>query len=180
MTDNKLDLSEDHHKLLFGVRRSIRYHSRRRSFFDHLSKTAAVLSAISGSATIIAILSPHPKVAMSFAGAVAVISAINLVVSPAQAARSHHDFLKSFIGLEKDLVATSPEAMTQHQYNYLNSARLDIEAQEPPVLQVLDTICHNELIRALGYDKTELVKVSCWQRWASNFFDLNDHNLCTK
>jgi len=175
------DLSKEHHAILFGVRRSIRYHSRRRSYYDHISKSAAVLSAIGGSATIIALLSTLPQqVAITFAASVACLSAVNLVVSPAQAARAHHDFVKAFIALEKDLVAIDPARMTLEQYNAHNSARLDIEAQEPPVLSVLNTICHNELVRAMGYGKDQLVKISCWQRWSSNFLDLGEHNLCTK
>ena len=57
----------------------------------------------------------------------------------------------------------------------MTDRRLDIERQEPPVLRVLDTLCYNELVRAMGYG--EQVRVGFWQRLFANFFDLADHRL---
>ena len=44
------------HNLLRGVRRSIRYHNRRRRFFDGFDKFAKILSVIGGSAAIAAVV----------------------------------------------------------------------------------------------------------------------------
>lgn len=183
MTEKEHDpgLAHKHHDLLFGVRRSVRYHYRRRAFHDRLSKTAAVLSAISGSATIITLFSALPKAwPVGFAAAVAVFSAINLVLSPAQAARAHHDLIKSFLGLEKDILAVDPKVMTAEDYNRLNARRLDIEAEEPPPLKVLNCICHNELTRAMGYDSSQQVEIKWYHRWTAPFFDFCDHRIGPK
>ena len=40
------------HALLFGIRRSMRYHSHRRQFFDGINNLVTALSLIFGSATI--------------------------------------------------------------------------------------------------------------------------------
>jgi hypothetical protein len=42
--------------------------------------------------------------------------------------------------------------------------RLEIEADEPPILKVLDSVCHNELLRAMGYDKSEFYRIGVVQR----------------
>lgn len=175
------DLSHKHHNLLFGVRRSVRYHYRRRAFFDRLSKTATALSAIAGSATVITLMSTLPtRWPICFAAFVAILSAINLVFAPAQAARSHHDLVKLFMGLEKDVLAIAPETMTAEEYYWLNARRLDIEAEEPPPLKVLDCMCHNELVRAMGYDRSHEVDIKWYQRLVSSLFDLCDHQIGPK
>ena len=39
--------------LLFGVRRSVRYHMRRQRFFDRLDQVAALASLVAGSSTVV-------------------------------------------------------------------------------------------------------------------------------
>ncbi len=42
--------------LLFGVRRSVRYHMRRQRFFDRLDRAAGLASLMAGSSTVVALL----------------------------------------------------------------------------------------------------------------------------
>lgn len=160
--------------LLFGVRRSIRYHYRRCAFFENQHKLYTALSALGGSAVIVAVLAnAGPGMSAAFAAVVAIASAINLVFDISRNARRHHDFTKQFIALEKVIVGC--RTWTSETYAQLLSARLDIEAEEPPPLRILNMICHNELVRALGFGDCNQVEIKWYQRAAAQFLDINDH-----
>ena len=156
--------------LLFGVRRSIRYHNHRRRFFDSLDKFTKILSAVAGSATIAAALGQSSFWTISLAAFVAIFSAINLVIGAGQAARLHSDLAKRFAALERDMVLSN--AATKDQLSKFVAERLMIEAEEPPIMRVLDSQCYNELCKALGYDDCHSVKVDPVQALFSQIVDL--------
>jgi hypothetical protein len=165
------------HNLLFGVRRSIRYHTRRRMFFDSLYKWSQVLALISGSATVAVVMSKYGDGALPvwLAAAVAVFSAVNMVFGFAGSARLHSDLVQKFSELEKRIILdTNPSV---DSINAATVERLDIEAVEPPIHRTLDMICHNELCRALGYGEEAMVKITFLQRLCAPFFDVMDHNI---
>ena len=168
-------IQSDYYKLLFGVRRSIRYHHRRRLFFDRLHQISTFLSAATGTATVASLLANASSLALLFGISVAVFSVIDLVVGAPQAARLHHDLARKFIALEKAMTAcTNP---SQEDMIRFTNERLDIESEEPPVLKVLDAICHNELIRALGHDPKYYAKITWYQRLFAHFFDIREHKI---
>jgi hypothetical protein len=179
MTDNeknRVPEEQQIHDLLFGVRRSIRYHHRRRMYFDRVNKLSSIITALSGSAVIITMLAQCANIApIIFAALAAVFSLVDLVLGTAQHARLHNDLARRFITLEKAVIAENN--MTSERLAELTAARLDIEAEEPPPLIVLDTICHNELIRAMGFDETCQVKIKWYQRLFANVIDLCEQNL---
>lgn len=159
---------------LFSVRRSIRYHQRRRAFFDRLDKTSNMLSLIFGSAAIFGVLQEKYKlVAIVASGVVTVVSSINLVVGSAQRGRDHTDFMRRYIELEKVMLVKP----TEEDLLRVKAARLSIEAEEPPVMRVLDMICQRELMRATGYTKEELPKIGWFQSCIAQFFDFRESNI---
>lgn len=161
------------HDLLFSVRRSVRYHARRRMFFDRLNLTANALSVIFGSATMFALLTKAGALwAPSAAAIVTTVSAINLVVGSASMARLHADLGRRFVELEMRII--SRPSVSAEDVSQWTSNRLAIESDEPPVLRILDVLCHNELLRALGYDVKDMVRVRWWQRIAAQFFDVRE------
>ena len=165
----KRDVAELHN-LLFGVRRSIRYHNRRRRFFDGFDKFAKILSVIGGSAAVAAIVGSAHWAAVIFSTIVAVTSAISLVVGPAQGARLHAELAKRFARLEHDVVRSKrPDA---DRLNEFVADRLLIEAEEPPILRVLDTLCHNELCEAMGYDTCHFYTVGWFPALFAHILDL--------
>jgi len=168
-------IRSDFYKLLFGVRRSIRYHHRRRLFFDRLHQISTFLSAVTGTATVASLLANASSLALFFGICVAIFSVIDLVVGAAQAARVHHDLAKKFIELEKAMTAC--KSPSDEDVIHFRSERLDIESEEPPVLKVLDAICHNELIRALGHDPKYYAKIAWYQRLFAHFFDIREHKI---
>jgi len=174
MGNNVSSLTEEYQDkaycLLFGVRRSIRYHNRRRQFFDRISKVTDALTAIAGSGTIIAALSQNfTNFSVYLAATTAVFSAINLVFDTKGNSRLHHDLARQFISIEKDLV---DPALTPAIINKAESDRLEIEAGEPPILRVLDLICHNELLRAIGREDDGYFDIKFWRSMFAHLFDV--------
>lgn len=109
------------------------------------------------------------------AAAVAVIAALDLVVGTARKARLHDDLARRFIMIEKAMVLVEePDAALVRKYT---AERLEIEADEPPVYRVLDVLCRNELMRAMGYKPDQLSPVSRPQRLLAHFVDWQGHKL---
>lgn len=168
------ELEDRWHDMLFGVRRSIRYHQRRRAFFDRLDRLSNMLSLIFGSATIYGILKgDYQALALGASALVTVLASINLVVGSALRARAHSDFIRQYVDLEKRMLEP-PEEQTLKQ---VRESRLSIEAEEPPVLHVLNSICHNELMRAMGYKRKKLAKIGPIQRLFAQLFDFREHTI---
>lgn len=175
MTDrpNADAVQEDAHALLFGIRRSVRYHVRRRRFFDRLHTGTNALGVLFGSAAIAAILGQLPHVYGIVAAAlVTVASALDLVIGTAAMARVHEEFAKRFIALEREMALTSE--LTADAVRQFTARRLEIEMEEPPVLRTLDRLCHNELLRAMGYGPERLVRVPWYHRWLAQVVDFQD------
>ena len=160
-----------HHRLLFGVRRSVRYHNRRRMFFDGFGLFKSACTVILGSGTMVGILTSGGHAFTLLAAAlITVLSAIDLVVGTSKAARLHSDLARRFIELEKEFL---PEkATTRAELDRLEAARLTIEADEPPILRILDSVCHNELLRSMGYEDEVFLKIFWFQRLFANFIDI--------
>lgn len=54
---------------------------------------------------------------------------------------------------------------------------LQIELDEPPVLQVIAALCHNELCEAMAIGKKEWIHVGPLQECFANYFDLDPSSL---
>lgn len=166
------------HNLLFGVRRSIRYHARRRMFFDRYRQFTSAMGVIFGSATIFTLLNNMDPLYPAIAAAVVTIFfAIDLVVGTAAKARLHDDLCRRFIELERQMELVA--AKDTQSFAKFTAARLEIEADEPPVHRVLDLMCHNELLHAMGYERSRFIRIRFYQRWLAPFFDVQDHKITT-
>jgi hypothetical protein len=163
--------------LLFGVRRSIRYHNRRIRWYDNLRKFSTFMTALSGSATIVVVLNQELNHlwAIIFSSLVAIFSLADLVMNTTGQARLHNDLARSFFNLEKEIITA--DDTSEAAIKRWIAKRLDIEANEPPPLRVLDCVCHNELMRAMGLPETNQVKISCLQRLLSPICDFRDHKI---
>jgi hypothetical protein len=173
-----MDLSQrrDVHNLLFGIRRSIRYHSRRVQFFNRLNVTKSVTSLIFSSTSIITLLQQWNSFYPIFTAAiVALFSAVDLVLNTNKKVRLHEDLIRRFINLEKDIELA--DNLSEDQLRQFKSKRLDIEADEPPPLRVLDVLCHNELARSMGYGEDQFAKVAWYQRCLAQIVDINSTSI---
>lgn len=169
------DLERERYRLLFSVRRSVRYHTRRRRFFDRFHTCATALQVLLGSATLLLFLKDLSVSPLIPAALVTLLSTLDLVIGSTAAAREHHDLTRRFIALEKQLLAAGEYGETE--LRVFKGQRLDIEADEPPPLHVLNAICHNETLRALGHSREELVRIGPFQRGLAHFFDWRESSI---
>ena len=165
--------------LLFEVRVSVRYHSRRQGFFQTCHSLVMAVVVLFGSATIAAFASAlvegwplWAKLAPSVLASV--LGTFDLVIGFTEKAARHGDWMREFIRLERQLEAIRGEA-TDEDLAKITDERLGIESGEPTVLHVLNAICYNEMVRAMGYG--DKVKISTVQRLLAQFFDWREHQL---
>ena len=165
------DLDNRYHDLLFGVRRSVRYHMRRRRFFEQLDRLVSFLVVVWVTTIVycvtVAGAEEARRLAMVAFGLVVPVAAIYLIGgSPWMRVREHARLARRFVELEQKLNRTPSEATLR----YVTHMRLVIEAEEPPVMRVLDCICHNELCQAMGYD--ERAQIGFFQRLFAQIVDI--------
>ena len=178
--DSESNNGKGHYKLLFRVRRSIRYHSQRQKHYTSLHNVVLFFALCLSSVSIVAFATAVGKdwslwVKLSPAALVSILSAADLVFGYAQKAWLHADFVRKFTDLERRLL--TPEGKNPASITDVQDQVLEIEAAEPPVLQVLDTLCRNELMRAEGASKDQQITVGFFQRLFSDFTDLRAHTL---
>ncbi len=177
--EKRMSIVEKVHELLFAVRRSVRYHNRRVRFLDVAQKALTIISFAGGLGAFVLLmrmLDETGTLAAIFAAVSASASLLNLVARFAERARLHSDLARQFITLEKDIVAAQASAEAAAFVEFTRR-RLDIEANEPPILRVLDILCHNEQLRAMGYPWTEQVKVAWYQRLFAPVWDIGSHSI---
>ena len=176
------DLHERYHNLLFDVRRSVRYHDKREGFFLAVRNTTDFVVFILGSAAALiitqTIFSDWPIWGKAIVPlTAAVCTGITLVLQVGAKALAHNSLKRRFIALEQKLIACHRNP-TAERMDELQMERLSIETDEPPIKRVLDTICHNELIHAMGSDHRDpMLEVSVLQRLFSPFFDFRPKTL---
>jgi hypothetical protein len=156
-TEERLD------RLSYAVDKSLRYHQRRRGFFDATHSFVMFGVLICGSA---AFAGAWP----AFAGAVAaILGALDLVFQFSHKARDHQLLFQRFSNLNVDLRTLKSTDIIGLEN--AEKQRLKIEADEPPVYWALDADCDNEVCVAWGRDKTAgVVELTKLQRMLMNFF----------
>ena len=178
-----MDLQETFDDLMWDVRRSVRYHSRRREFFSFWHTLVSVSVVMVGSATIaafgVALGESLPLwIKLLPLGAVTLFCALDVVIGFADRAALHADLMRQFIRIEQRLERIRHDLGEEELVNLRNDV-LRIEADEPPVLRVLNTLCHNELARAMGADRKYQVQVAWHQRLLANYLDFQEYKLFT-
>ncbi len=166
--------TSEYDRLQFDVRRSVRYHDRRVSFFEMGHKVVLFIALIGGSASIAAFTAEFsldwPQwVKLLPAAIISVVAGLDLVTGFSSKARIHDQLKQRFIALESRMHREETDGVLDEW----TVERLAIEADEPPVLRVLDTLCHNELLRSMGYPKDKHIPVKPLQRVLSPFFDMD-------
>ena len=173
---------EQYDNLLFNLHRSVRYHSRRQGFFQTCHSLVMALALLGSSATMAtfgaelgagwplwAKLLPSVIVMM--------LVTIDLVIGFAEKAARYGDWMRRFIQLERQLEMIRGKA-TDDDVARIKDGMLAIEEGEPKVLRVLNAICYNETVMALGYkDKDQYKNISTVQRLLAQFFDWRGHQL---
>ena len=180
--DTTAEVKEKHWKLLFGVRRSIRYHMRRRRFYEGRNRLTNTLAGIFGSAAVVAFLSGvgggQRFLMAAFSSVVAIAAIIDLAASTTVMARLHSDLARRFMELERELERMKDP--TEDALLEARSSRLRIEVEEPPIYRILDILCHNELVIACGLCRSEIYEVPWWTRIRAHFMDFGHEKIQKK
>ncbi len=167
----------EQHKLLCGVRRSIRYHARRQAFYESLDRWTTFALLLLGSGAMALLLLEHPAWVLGANFVMAFLAGLRLVFGIGAKAGIHARFVSDFTRLEKRLRASA----SAEEVAAVTRERLELEASEPPVMRVLDVICHNELLTAEGYqDPEERVDLAWWQYHTANLCNCGEHRLQKK
>ncbi len=170
------------HDLLFDIRRSVRYHDRREGFFSRIRNAADLFAFVGMSAAVAEIAtgvgSGWPLL-LQLAGPLlaAVLVGVALVYQVSAKSTLHNRLKREFIALEQSMLrhgdSVPPEVLAD-----LTHRRLEIEADEPPILRVLDTICYNDVVWAMGLDpKNQMRPVTPIQRMLAAFIDVQRDRL---
>lgn len=175
----EFDVEGEYSDLLFGVERSILYHNKRRAFYENLRFTKNLLSLIFGAGAVGGMLA---KVWDGFtiiaAALVTILSLIDLLTNTASREVLHTDLANNFIELEQEMVAV--KGRTEEDVRRWKQKRLEIEKKEPPKRAILDSMCHNELCRSMGYGEEECVDIKPWQRAIAQFSNIGEHTITKK
>lgn len=148
---------------------------RREQSFSRLHFVAGFLTAVSGSATFATVLADLPA-GLWLAALTAIFGAIELVGQPFSRALTHRDLTQQFTRLEKDMQRPESE-ITEALLQQVQICRLDIEEKEPPPIQVINVMCHNEEVVAGGHGPEHLETIRWYQLVLASLFDLWPHSL---
>jgi len=162
-------LKDKQHDLLFGVRRSVLYHNRRYHFFEKTNNYIECLQYF-------LILVFFTKKELSLFCFIFYVMTDQTKNQMFRKTTLHSGLVKRFIALEKKIVKVG-DNIDDDTLNNFTTERLDIEANEPPILRGLDCICHNQLMRSMGYDKKDFVTIRWYQRLVSQFIDIQSHSI---
>ena len=172
------EVEEGRYQLLFAVRRSRRYHMHRQLFFGRFNSATTFLTTLSGSATFASVLAGSTPWSIGLAATTAVVAAMAFAGQTGPRHALHGDLAREFTALERDLVLAGKKIDTA-KLDEFTARRLEIEMKEPPLLRVLNVICHNEEIVARGLP-VDLAPIKFWQRGMAVLLDLNVHRLLTE
>lgn len=158
---------------LFGARKSIRYHQRRRSFFENLHALASALQVFAGASAVAALVSGHPDWGVGLAAAAAALVVLDLVAGTSRKATAHLNLAQQFAELERAMVPWEHRTseLDASQATGFRQKRLQIEEAEPPKLRVVDILCHNELVTS-SYRHEFVFPVGRLKRWVGHVFDV--------
>jgi hypothetical protein len=166
-------MSQTQYALLFGVRRSIRYHDRRRAFFERLHRLTGALTVLMAGSVLYDLGRAGETAAwlQALAAIAAVLAALDMVVGYAARAGQHGALKARFVDLEQALLSGDAADATWAAHQ---TARLAIERDEPPVYRALDLLCHNELALAENCGAEHMARVGFWPRLTSHWLHWAD------
>jgi len=152
-------LQEELDDLVFFIEKSLRYHQRRKGFFEACHRWLMFLIIMLGAVSAANVFGSSVAFALSSAA----IAAVDLVFSLGPRARDHLLLHRRFSVLMAEILRTlslDPTVLAEWQ-----ARRVEIVAEEPPIYWALDRDCYNEVHLARG-ERDGLFKLS----WAERLF----------
>lgn len=161
------EVQDDVWNLSFDVGKSKRYHAYRRSFWQGWDYWTKVSSIVTGASVVISVAGEKSVLAAVFAVLVALSSAADVVLGFGSRAKLHDELYRRWADL--DIAIESLQAPTTEQVSALRRVRLEIERDEPTVLDLLERRCSAEECLGRGCEVRESWKLSRWEFRISQF-----------
>src|SRR5690349_16228740 len=105
MSQDYEQVSNDLHKLLFGVKRSVRYHAKRRQFLERCHKFIKIFALVAGSAAFFSVIRDNKGLALFCSLMTTIFSAMDIFIKFSENARIHAELAQEFVELEQMIVA---------------------------------------------------------------------------
>ena len=160
---------------LFGVRRSIRYHERRRAFFEAVNTwilACQVVVSSSFGALVLLGSSQYTEFGSVVVALVGALAAVNLVVGSHRRAFAHASLSQRFAQLEQFITPNEHDKNVDLDVvSEFRRRRLAIEEDEPPKMRIIDLLCHNELVVS-SYQHMLFYRVRLRTRFIGRFIDI--------
>lgn len=169
------DLDDRTYDLLFAVRRSVRYHGRRRRFYEIWNTVTVAGAAVGGSSAFAALMADSAMISAAASASLALLGALDLAVGTARRANDHGDLARRFIVLEQAFA--HGRNLDDDEYETLTRRRLEIESSEPTVLRLLDVMCNYEVLRSLGNDVERHPRIPWFRRVLSQWLSQTEYAL---
>lgn len=170
-TSEKERIDSGIYKLDIAIRKSIRYHAKRRRFFENWHNISNAIAAISGSSAFAALWSgDNGHIALTLSAVVAISTSLDLVIGFAKKSSQYDELLKRFSRLLHETIVCphTAENLTKWQ-----AERIVIEEDEPTFLALLVAICENEELLARDHKDYMLKGIPDWRRWLSDFISFD-------
>ena len=156
---------------LFGVRKSVRYHQRRQAFHEWWN---TVIIALSFACSASAMAEWSAEWRQPLIGATSFLLMLNWVVGLTRRANVHAKLGTRFALLERDMTPYEKNRDIDEETEFaFRRRRLEIEADEPGKMRVIDVLCHNELCEATYTDHV-VYRIPWWRRWIGHFVDIGE------
>ena len=156
---------------LFGVRKSVRYHQRRQAFHEWWN---TVIIALSFACSASAMAEWSAEWRQLLIGATSFLLMLNWVIGLTRRANVHAKLAQRFASLEQEMTPFEKSRHMAAEVEFgFRRRRLEIEADEPAKMRVMDVLCHNELCAAV-YPHHAAYPVAPWRRWLGHFVDVGE------
>ena len=147
----------------FGIKKSIRYHSKRRAFFERWDNIANWLVAVAGASAFASVVGDSASLLSKILTfLMTAIALADVIVSFGARARLHQDLYRRFSELAIEITHMSNP--TPHDIATLRAKRLSLEAEEPHIIDAIERWCWSEEAESRGADSADLQPLTKWQR----------------
>lgn len=164
-SDEEREIESSFIKLEFGVRKSIRYHAKRKRFFENWHNFINALIILAGSSAFVALLSSTGTIALWLTAIVSTCAVIDLIGDLTKKGILHGELKQRFSALLKEICLSRK---TAEDLQKLSVERILIESDEPTCMSLLDKHCHNEEAYSQGYDENYIYHLG----WRENLRNL--------
>lgn len=149
-------MNRDLEQLRYEIDVLVRYHDRRRAWFDGWQRWTTFVGILGGSAAAVAFYAQAKswsdfgvQIGLWVALGVAILNALDLTFGFAVAARRHDDLYKRLIGLDAEIVEYGNQ-VDETQLRHWIASKYKIEADQPSLYNALYALCDIEVARIWG------------------------------